>query len=68
MHWDPARGTNHGTHHDYDTHVPLVFWGTGVRAARVDAASTPYDLAPTLAAGARRSTLPDAVGQDRLAR
>jgi hypothetical protein len=67
MHWDPARGTNHGTHHDYDTHVPLVFWGAGVRAARVDAASTPYDLAPTLAR-ALGLTLPDAIGQDRLAR
>ena len=29
MHWDPARGTNHGTHHEYDTHVPLIFWGAG---------------------------------------
>lgn len=64
MHWDPARGTNHGTHHDYDTHVPLVFWGAGVRAARVDAASTPYDLAPTLAA-VLGVPLPDAVGTDR---
>lgn len=67
MHWDPARGTNHGTHHDYDTHVPLVFWGAGVRAARVDAASTPYDLAPTLAQ-ALGLALPDAVGRGRLAR
>ena len=68
MHWDPARGTNHGTHHGFpDTHVPLVFWGTGVRAARVDAASTPYDLAPTLAQ-ALGVALPDAIGRDRLAR
>lgn len=67
MHWDPARGTNHGTHHDYDTHVPLVFWGAGVRAARVDAASTPYDLAPTVAA-ALGVPLPDAIGSDRLSR
>jgi hypothetical protein len=67
MHWDPARGTNHGTHHDYDTHVPLVFWGTGVRAARVDAASTPYDLAPTLAQ-ALGLALPDAIGRALLGR
>lgn len=67
MHWDPARGTNHGTHHDYDTHVPLLFWGAGVRAARIDTASTPYDLAPTLAR-ALGVPLPDAVGRDRLER
>jgi predicted AlkP superfamily pyrophosphatase or phosphodiesterase len=67
MHWDPARGTHHGSHHDYDTHVPLVFWGAGVKPARVDSASTPYDLAPTLAA-ALGITLPDAVGANRLPR
>jgi arylsulfatase A-like enzyme len=66
MHWDSARGTNHGTHHDYDTHVPLVFWGPRVRPGRVDAPSTPYDVAPTLAA-ALGLTLPDAIGKDRLA-
>lgn len=67
MHFDPGRGTHHGSHHDYDTHVPLVFWGAGVAAARVNTASTPYDLAPTLAA-ALGVKLPDAVGTNRLAR
>ena len=66
MHWDPARGTHHGSHYDYDTHVPLVFWGAGIKAARVDSPSTPYDLAPTLAAAAG-VRLPDAVGANRLA-
>ncbi len=66
-HWDPARGAMHGTHYDYDTHVPLLFWGAPFRAETVTAEATPYDLAPTL--GARLGiTLPDAVGQDRLAR
>jgi arylsulfatase A-like enzyme len=67
MHWDPARGTNHGTHHDYDTHVPLVFWGAGVRAGRHDDPSAPYDLAPTLAA-VLGVAVPDAIGVDRLGR
>ena len=30
MHWDPGRGSHHGSHHEYDTHVPLVFWGSAV--------------------------------------
>ena len=67
MHFDPARGTHHGTHHEYDIHVPLIFWGGGVKAARIDASCTPYDLAPTLAA-ALGVTMPDAVGVNRLTR
>jgi arylsulfatase A-like enzyme len=64
-HWDPARGAMHGTHYDYDTHVPLLFWGGAFRAGTVAEPATPYDLAPTLAAllGVR---LPDATGRARL--
>jgi len=43
-------GTSHGTPYSYDTHVPLVFWGTGVRPATVDRSVYTVDLAPTLAA------------------
>jgi hypothetical protein len=60
--WDPkSRGSDHGSHHDYDIHVPLVFWGAGVARGDVDAPTTPYDLAPTLASlvGVK---LEDAVG------
>jgi hypothetical protein len=67
MHWDPGRGTNHGSPYDYDTHVPLIFWGRGVRAGRSEATTAPYDLAPTLGA-ALGVTLPDAIGRDRLSR
>ena len=65
MHWDPARGSGHGSHYDYDTNVPLVFWGGPFRAGEKASHSTPYDLAPTLARllGVK---LPDAVGTDRL--
>jgi hypothetical protein len=63
MHSDPGRGSGHGTHHEYDIHVPLIFWGGSFRAGRSQEATTPYDMAPTL--GARIGvTLPDAVGHD----
>jgi arylsulfatase A-like enzyme len=64
-HWDPGRGTMHGSHHEYDTHVPLLFWGAGVKRGASTTDSTPYDLAPTLAA-ILGVPLPDAVGQNRL--
>ncbi len=44
MHWDPGRGTGHGSQYDPETHVPLVFWGDGI----TDSPTTPYDLAPTV--------------------
>ena len=40
----------HGTHHGYDTRVPIVFYGIGVRAGRYWDQVTPADIAPTLAA------------------
>lgn len=65
MHWDPARGSHHGSHHAYDTHVPLIFWGPPFAAGRRERATAPYDLAPTLAEllGIR---LPDATGRSLL--
>ncbi|MEZ5283424.1 MAG: alkaline phosphatase family protein [Vicinamibacterales bacterium] len=44
-----AGGTTHGTHHAYDQRVPLVFFGAGIKPGRYQDASTPADLAPTLA-------------------
>jgi arylsulfatase A-like enzyme len=61
---DP-RGTSHGSHHEYDIHVPLVFWGAPFRRGRSDAATSPYDLAPTLAA-AIDLPMPKAVGRSLL--
>lgn len=43
-----APGTSHGTPWDYDARVPLVFWGRGVRAGKVESPSATVDLAPTL--------------------
>ena len=62
--YNPGRGAMHGTHHEYDIHVPLVFWGAGVKAGASDTVSTPYDLAPTVAAWLG-VTLPDATGRAR---
>ncbi len=59
--YNPGRGAMHGTHYEYDIHVPLVFWGA-VKAGVSEAATTPYDLAPTVGRWLG-VTLPDAVGK-----
>lgn len=41
--------TMHGTTYDYDTHVPLIFMGSGIRAGRYDSTVPTNDIAPTLA-------------------
>ncbi len=42
--------STHGSPHDYDTHVPILFWGPNwVRPGRVDARVEVVDIAPTLA-------------------
>jgi hypothetical protein len=58
----PGRGSMHGTHYEYDIHVPLVFWGAGLKAGASDAPTTPYDLAPTVGRWLG-VTLPQAIGK-----
>jgi predicted AlkP superfamily pyrophosphatase or phosphodiesterase len=41
---------SHGSPYDYDSHVPLIFYGPGVRAGRYGTFVRTVDLAPTLAA------------------
>jgi predicted AlkP superfamily pyrophosphatase or phosphodiesterase len=42
--------TTHGSPHEYDNHVPLLFWGPAwVRPGRVDTPVEIVDVAPTLA-------------------
>jgi predicted AlkP superfamily pyrophosphatase or phosphodiesterase len=41
--------TTHGTTYDYDTHVPLIFMGSGIRAGSYDSLAPTNDIAPTLA-------------------
>ena len=44
-----AAGTTHGTPFSFDTHIPLVLMGPGIRPGRQDRAVLLNDLAPTLA-------------------
>jgi predicted AlkP superfamily pyrophosphatase or phosphodiesterase len=49
--WVPGKlsGTTHGTPYAYDTHVPLLLAGPGIRPGRYAARVSTLDLAPTLA-------------------
>jgi predicted AlkP superfamily pyrophosphatase or phosphodiesterase len=42
--------TTHGSPYHYDTHVPVIFYGAGVRPGRYNRECTPSDIAPTIAA------------------
>jgi predicted AlkP superfamily pyrophosphatase or phosphodiesterase len=42
-------GTGHGTPWNYDQHVPVLLMGFGIRPGKYLDASTPADIAPTLA-------------------
>jgi arylsulfatase A-like enzyme len=42
-------GTTHGTPHDYDTHVPLVVYGPGVKPGVRTEQVTPLATVPILA-------------------
>lgn len=41
--------TTHGSPYSYDTHVPLILLGGRIRPQHVSRATTPADIAPTLA-------------------
>ncbi|AXE18379.1 alkaline phosphatase family protein [Runella rosea] len=43
-------GTDHGTPHNYDTHVPFVLYGWGVKQGETLRRTTIADIAPTLSA------------------
>ncbi len=43
-------GGHHGTPHEYDRHVPLLFFGSPFQPGRYDRNVSPVDMAPTLAA------------------
>ena len=44
-----ARGTTHGTPYNYDTHVPVIFMGSGIKPGLYNKRAAPNDIAPTLA-------------------
>jgi len=43
-------GTTHGTWNPYDTHIPLLFMGWGIKAGHTNADVHMTDIAPTVAA------------------
>lgn len=47
---DYPGGTTHGSHYDYDRHVPIIFRGPGIKPGMYDTLCGPEDIAPTLAA------------------
>ena len=40
---------SHSTPFDYDTHVPVIFMGAGIKSGRYNESIRPNDIAPTLA-------------------
>jgi predicted AlkP superfamily pyrophosphatase or phosphodiesterase len=44
-----ATGTSHGTPYRYDTHVPILFWGSGIGPAKISREVHTVDIAPTIA-------------------
>jgi predicted AlkP superfamily pyrophosphatase or phosphodiesterase len=45
-----AHGSTHGTPFNYDTHVPVIFMGPGVKPGEYHSAIAVNDIAPTLSA------------------
>jgi arylsulfatase A-like enzyme len=48
--WSPGAQPTHGSPHDDDAHVPVVFYGDGVKAGKYPGFVRVVDMAPTLAA------------------
>src|SRR5262249_15520511 len=45
---DKPHGTSHGTPYEYDSHVPLVFFGAGIKASHRAEQVKTMDISPTL--------------------
>lgn len=44
----PRKGSTHGSSFSYDTHVPLLFYGTGIRTGESLIKTEVIDIAPTI--------------------
>ncbi len=44
----PTKGTTHGSGWNYDTHVPILFYGQGIRPGNVLRRTSITDIAPTI--------------------
>ncbi|MCF6348120.1 MAG: alkaline phosphatase family protein [Flavobacteriaceae bacterium] len=47
--WKERTGTTHGSGYNYDTHVPLLFYGKGIKKGKSKRYIPIIDIAPTLA-------------------
>jgi predicted AlkP superfamily pyrophosphatase or phosphodiesterase len=45
-----GQGTSHGTPYDYDNHIPIIFFGPGIKAGSYWQKIAMNDIAPTLSA------------------
>lgn len=45
--WEDG-GTSHGSSYSYDTHVPLIFWGSDIKKGVTDRLVNIRDIAPTI--------------------
>ncbi|NQW36974.1 MAG: alkaline phosphatase family protein [Flavobacteriales bacterium] len=45
----PHTGTTHGSGYNYDTHVPLIFYGKGIKTGQSNTYYPIIDIAPTMA-------------------
>ncbi|HTH56191.1 MAG TPA: alkaline phosphatase PafA [Cyclobacteriaceae bacterium] len=48
--WSSAQGSSHGSSYSYDTHVPVLFYGKGVRKGSSAIRHDITDVAPTISA------------------
>ncbi len=46
--WRYQKGTSHGSHYDYDTHVPLLWWGWKTPISQNNSPVVIPDIAPTV--------------------
>tara|TARA_Y200000002_G_scaffold33007_1_gene24317 strand:+ start:1522 stop:3084 length:1563 start_codon:yes stop_codon:yes gene_type:complete len=46
--WSSKTGTTHGTHFNYDSHVPLIFYGYNIKPQQIYRNIKITDIAPTL--------------------
>ncbi|WP_224249333.1 alkaline phosphatase family protein [Hyalangium gracile] len=60
---EKAEGSTHGSPHRYDAHVPLAFYGAGIRKQVVKTPVDQADIAPTLAALLGLEGIPNADGK-----
>jgi bisphosphoglycerate-independent phosphoglycerate mutase (AlkP superfamily) len=44
----PSQGTSHGSGYSYDTHVPLLWYGSGIKKQDLFYPISITDIAPTL--------------------